>query len=547
MASPIYTLSHTGLLRSLYRNLLRGLFKTEKLPIELCPDIEIDRSIKSELEKAALDPTYYRGLLVSELRYHIKERARVRIRSSVGLYVSLSRAECLIESLKELQKDPLQPLLWHQVIKFLIQLRDDQFKQQKWKDFYLRNQRKIDEQRRKQLPIRVLRRLNSKTSETKRERQFKSLKANGKFKELKKALKVSDEDEGFVVRNYLKRLQLEGRIPNPYKLPYISESLTLQSVNLPDPRKLQPGSTKASVLKQAYDHDYIKAIIEPELEYLINQSFLHEITEEISIKGPKKARIRGTNAGAMTAYFLGPPHDDYHTMKAIALDIKKLTRLFKLKHVWNMKSTDKVAIAHEKSVGDGFAVKGSGGYSDDEVICTREFYQKLADAEADWEALMNEVRTSKHVGKLPSFEKKRQQLRNQWRQSLEIASESINLELKNVCDKYKLLGAIFARQKEVQNALNAQFEERAVRYSDLLQALKDDNVFMHSELVNFKHPVEQGYFEALEVDYARSSKSKRGISVVERLGMGKNLGDYLAFFKFRFFQIGRRYRERFRF
>lgn len=160
---------------------------------------------------------------------------------------------------------------------------------------------------------------------------------------------------------------------------------------------------------------------------------------------------------------------------------------------------------------------------------------------------MNEVRTSKHVGKLPSFEKKRQQLRNQWRQSLEIASESINLELKNVCDKYKLLGAIFARQKEVQNALNAQFEERAVRYSDLLQALKDDNVFMHSELVNFKHPVEQGYFEALEVDYARSSKSKRGISVVERLGMGKNLGDYLAFFKFRFFQIGRRYRERFRF
>lgn len=545
MASRILDPNHGALLRSLYRDLLRGLFKTERLPIKLTPSV--DPSIQLELEKAVLDPTLYQELLISELRYYIKDRFRTKIRSSVGLYINLGRGDGLVEQFRNLQADPLQPELWHQVIKSLVQLRDDLFKQQKWKDFYLRNQKKVDEQRRKLLPVRVLRRLNSQGSERRTRQLFLSLKANEKYKAYKRALKESKDDAGFVLRNYLKKLQLEGRIPNPYKLPYVSETMTLESLNLPDPSKLQPGSTRASVIEQAYDKDYIKAVIEPEVEYLINKSFLDEIDEQISIKGPKKARIKGTSAGVMTAHFLGPPYDDHQTMKTIALDIKKLTRLFKLRHVWNMSSADKVAQAHEKKVGDGFAVKGSGGFSDDEVIYTREYYQKLADAEADWEALTEEIRDSTSLGKIPPLDKKRQLLRSQWSQPLDIATDFINQELRKVCAKYKLLEKIYDRQKEVQAALNTEFEERAQRYSKLLKVLNEDDVLMHSEIVNFSNPVNSGYDSALEDDFARSEKSKRGILEIERLGMGMKLGDYLAKFKFRFYQMGRFYRERFKF
>ncbi|KAF3993120.1 hypothetical protein FT663_00944 [Candidozyma haemuli var. vulneris] len=546
MVTRISARNHEESIRALYRGLIRGLYKTQKLPIIVDTSIETDPNLLRELQKVSVNPSLYGEFLASELKYYIKEKAASPTPSSVGLYTRLSKGESLCEIFQAIQQNPSQPQHWHSAIQQLIQFRDDSFRRQKWKAFYYKNRKQIDEERRKpQRNKRQGREPGMPTPENTR-RAFKSLKSNERLKRYKKAMKESEEDANFVVRNYLKKLQLEGRIPNPYKLPYVSDTLTLQSVNLPDPKALIPGSTKTFVMEQAYDKEYIDAIIKPEVEYLINTSFMKDIDEQINVKGPQKSVINFTNAGVSAAYYLGP-HSTKSKMKGIALTIKRSTRLSKVRHVWNMKSTDKVAIAHEKRVGNGYAVQGSKGYSGEEIMFTREYYEELMKAEADWEALMDDIRNHDNIGKMPPLHERKEQYRKVWRKSLDIASEYIDKTLKEMSSAHQLSDRIFRQQAALQKALDEKYEKRAKRYSQLLDVLKEQDVFMHSEIINFKDPVSRGFDVNLEEDSFKNEKNRGGVPEVERLNMGKKLGDYLAMFNFRFYQMGRRFRERFKF
>lgn len=545
MAYRINAKRHQACVRSLYRSILRGLYKADKTKLVIDSNSEPTTHIAFELRKASLDPELYHRFLISELRYHVNERMRRTLRSSIATYLALEQGDQLVKSFGALQKDPSDASHWHLIIKILVALRDELFQIQKWKEAYFKNREAIDEQRVKDIPVKMARSLgHMKSTPNKVEPEFDSLQAHQRLKEYKKAKSKSEEDSGFVVRNYLKKLQLEGRIPNPYKLPYVSETLTYQSANLPDPSVLLPGSTKTHVMEQAYDRDYIEAIIKPEVEYLINKSFLDEMDEQINEKGPPKVKIQATNAGVMTAFYIGAPFSDKKTMRNIAVDIKKLTRLFKIQHVWNLKASNKVAQAHERKVGNGFAVKGSGGFSEDEVMFTREYYQELADAEANWEALMDDMR---HQDLTKSVRKKETLFRQEWREPLDIASAEIDNKLNELCDRNKLLPEHFKRQRELQAALNEKFEKKAERYSNLVSQLQQDNVIMHSDIVNFRNPVEANYSAAFQHDSLAKPKNKKGIPEVERTHMGKKLGDYLAQFGFRSFQMGQKFRERFKF
>lgn len=548
MATRIPASRHEYLVKCLYKSLLRGLCKTKCLVPVIDINMETDEYLLPELKKASIDVNMYRDFLVSELRYYIDEKIRKRPRSSIDMYLSIMRGDHLSECLEKLPVDASKAEHWHEVIRHLVYLRDELFKKQKWKKFYSENQKQIDEQRSKDLPLKISRRLASvKNPHRKGQTPFRSLKANEQLKEYKKAMVESKEDAGFVVRNYLKRLQLEGRIPNPYKLPFVSKTLTLQSANLPNPNVLLPGSTKSFVIEQAYDAVYIEAVIKPEVEYLINQSIMNDTDFQMNEKGPQRAKIHSTNAGIMTVHFLGAQFSPHSVMKNIAMDIKKLTRLYKLRHVWNVKATNKTALAHEKKVDEGYAVKGSGGYSDDEVICTKEYYQNLADTEASWEALIDDLRDYDKFGKMRPVRRKASLYRQEWREALDISSAYIETELRSICTKYKLLEEIFSEQDRVQKALQERYEERSQRYARLVEMLEKDKVFMHSELINFRNPVTHGLDDYLEADSNKQPQNKQGLPQMERLGMGKTLGDYLRIFKFSNYRMGQRYRKRFKF
>lgn len=516
---------HGALIRSLYRTFLRKITKTKLLTPTVDSDIS-EGPLRTELSKATRNPSLYGRLLWSEIKYYVNEEVRLHsFVSRIGLYMKLLKAEQLVGHMQELIESPHKTDLWHSIIALLVEHRAKQLEKSQWLEKYLRNRDTIDTIRNRQRPGYIIRREASRRRKASVKPRFTSTKPNERYKEYKKQLKRSDRNGILNLVQYIKILQSRGHLPNPYKLPYVSDRFTRQS--LYNPASFLPGSGRKALLYDAYDMDYVKAVLGSELEHLINKNhFLDNYDHQFNEKGPWKVKVKTTNAGTMIARYIRLPFFQKE-MKDLALDIKKLTRLSKLRKVWIAKSA---ADVRERKVDQGYAVKGSKGYSDFEVMCTRDYYEKLADAEADWEQLMLYIESPS-----PSkfWDADSQQLHKSWSEALDITSDYFDDELVKLERKYADKKHLFRKRAVLQDLMTDHFVKRSQDYKKLTEALQKDGVFMHSELVNFNNPVTSGYDQALG-----QGKNDTGLPLHERLGMGKKLADYLEQYKFKKYRMG---------
>lgn len=544
--------THASLTRALYRELLRGLNNIKSVVPIIDADNE-NKMVQRELTRAQQNPELYGKFLSSEIRYYVDEefrRDRKRTNEK-SLHLTLVEGTQLIDALAEVHRDPHTNHGWTKVIELLVKHRDAEFTRQRWVSEYHKNRDAIDEVRNKGSHPLIKKQKESRAQlKTARDPKFSMLSSSGQHKAYKKALEDSKENADFVVRNYIKKLQLEGRIPNPYKLPYVSDSISKQAINMPDPSKLLPGSTKHSVMKEAYDMEYIDAIVKPEIEFLINQAhYLDPLRKRMNEKGPYKVKIRHTNAGAMTAHFIKLPYTREKEMKEIAMDIKELMRAIRKQFIWNLDPKTSGAKLSEKKIGDGFAVRGSGGFSPEEVMFPRYYHEKLAQDEAEWEykmeTLLNENQGPETEGKLAKL---RRALHASWRAPLEESTAAIDHEILLLYKKYKVdrQHPIFDDQAHFQREMNEFHEKKAHAYEELLQVLKEDNVFLHSDLVN-KDVVKVLYDDCMKNEEKKKEKHRHGVAELERKGMGKRLGDYLESHGFRSYKMGYRFAKRFGF
>lgn len=557
---------HQALLRSMYRRLLRGFRKLESAVPVLDTNSTADSpALHRELVKAAKNPQLYGEYLWSELKYRVDEEfrqdhAKINERS---LYDSILMAELLIGYQQQLAAPEAKQgakeskaATWHAVIELLVSLRQKEHERNQWRLAYSQNRREIDQKREKDTDALTAKRLASyRERSTGKAEIFSELPATRREKALRGAIAESHNNAAYVVRNYLKKLQLQGKIPNPYKLPHVPASMSMQMANLPKDDTLIPGSTKTVVVDAAYDPDYIEAIIKPEVEFKINQNHhLACIEEIVTEKGPYQVKIRHTNAGIMKANFIRLPYTRYDDMREIALDIKRLMRAIRKQFIWNLKSANAAGVP-EKKLGMGYSVRGSGGYSSAEIMYPREYYEELASQEADWEIRMFlEEHKSKHGADSVSSNLAREKAQklakdahSSWRQALNVSSRAIDEEIQLFYQKYKVgkNDPIWQQQALLQREMDDKFETTLANYADLLANLEADRVFMHSEIYR-NGVINTDYQKLLTEEEHKDAKKRHGLPEKERKGYGKKLGDYLEEMGFKGYQMGYKFAQRFR-
>lgn len=552
--------SHAALLRAMYRQLLRGLEVTRRLPVTVSSrSVSPTLALYRELVKAEKNPVLYGEFLTSELRYRIEEEFRtqhLRVNER-SLLMSLVTGEKLITLLDEVKKDPLNSTTWNAIVEILVEHRHSEMQRAQWKQSYLRSKPEIDRAREKDLDPLTAKRLRFARLRTlDQEEKFTSLSASQRRKALKAAIASSRDNGHTVVRNYLKKLQVNGRIPNPYKLAYVPASLTSQTPFMPKEETLIPGSTRHAVLDAAYDLEYVESILKPEVEFSINHHhYMADLERIVEQEGPYKVKIRSTNAGVMLANFIRLPFNRHQLMQEIALDVKKLVRAARKAFIWNLGPGQKLEKA-EKKLGEAYSVRGSKGFTVSEYMYPREYYEKLTNAEAEWELLMELERLKAKYGpdivvnpkfKL-GFNTLARSVFADWNEPLEEATKLVNDEVSQYYDKYKVDrdSPIWDDQMKFQLMMNDSFKNTVSRYTKLLAKLEKDRVFVHSELYR-PSLVTQNYKRTMAKEEKKTAKNKHGLPELERTGQGKTLGDYLEEYGFKAYKMGYKFAQRFRF
>lgn len=543
---------HTELLRATYRRLLRGITKiSRKIPQLEEINGPVSARLRRELTKAKTHPKQYVRFLVSEMKYRIDEEFRKEYKhvNERSLYALLGVTSQVIENCQNIIKGHNEQLSWRYLIEILVDHREKELERNQWKLSYEKNRSEINQKRDKvtdPLTVKRLQTIRSKTHSP--EVKFSQLSATKRLKAIKEAILQSKENSAFVVRNYLKKLQLQGKIPNPYKLPYVPESMTQNMTNMPKETTLLPGSTKTHVINAAYDTEYIEAIIKPEVEWKINENdHLAKIKEIVEEKGPFSVKIRHTNAGIMKVNFLRLPFTRYTEMREIALDIKKLMRAIRKQFIWNLKPS-KTNVPPEKKHGEGYSVRSSQGFSSAEIMYPRKYHENLVFWEADWEIQMEKAKMEEQ-GKFEEFvasgdyQKFVKATFADWNRPILESSRLIDEEIQSFYEKYKISkdDPIWQDQKNMQMEMNEKFQDTLSRYTELLQKLEEDRVFMHSEIYRNK-TVKRSLEDQMVSEENKNVKARVG--VLEFTGGGKKLGDYLEEYGFKGYKLGYKFQRR---
>ena len=523
-------------LRSMFREIIRGLRKIRnKLPILQKAD-NSSTEFKKEVEKAAIDRIQYRDYLLSEIRHTLIQKFSSKPKNikDHAWHTRLWHGHNLAQTLNEIHSHPTQPRAWSNLVKIVLEERQSQFQKNKWTLDYRAHKKEIDESHMKEMTPLQAKQLLSRQAKKPEKASFKT------DKDYRKALKESEENAQWVVRNYLKRLQLSGKIPNPYKLPYVSENMHEKALELPKLHNVLPGSTKAAVMETAYNMTYIECILKPEIEYLLNKRhYLDKYQEIVNTKGPTKVQVRKTLAGIMQAHFIRSPLKDEKRLEELAIDVKRLTRAIRKQFVWNLGLSQSEHLT-ERKIGEGYAVRGSRGYSMDEVMHTRAYLENLVSQEAEWEYSMKIEELKAKYGPnalqdnriTSQLDKLRQQMKQGWFEPLDIASKDIDDEVELFFVKYKIADTspIWERRDALQTRMDERYEKTSQKLGKLIKLLERDQVHAHSDLF---HP-----------STSKGSATVREMPERGRIGTGKSLGDYLEEVGLNGYKMGYKFRKK---
>lgn len=512
---------HKLLTRALYRLLIRELAKLKHL-VPIINTSNSDAPLRRELNKASLNPQAYGEFLRSELEYSVRQKFRTKLsKVDSSLYLSLVHGKDLIQKLRDVSSNATSATSWLALIDSLVTIRAQELQRCKQRTEYLANRAEIDSARLKYANPLLVKRAENAMLKSRKSREHKT---EGIVKSTKKAMAESADHAAYLTRHYVKVLQKQGKLPNPYKLPYMSSQILKQGSLLPDSEKLIPGSTRLSVMEAAYDMRHIESITMPEVEHLLNELHMTALIERINESGPYKVKIRHTEAGPMSAHFLRLPYGQGEKLKRLAIDIKRLMRAIRKQFIWNLDGKSAVS---EPRYGDGYAVRGSGGYSVNEIMYPRQYYERLCLDEAEWECRISVINNP-----AISAEDVYSVAADSWLEPLQVASAAIDEEVHSYHRKYRLTpeSEIFKEQAIQQQRQDEYFRHQVHEFQSLLLELSDDNVFLHSDLYNSRR-VEDNVV-------LKFTKSKLAIPCRDRVGLGMRLGDYMAKHGFRRFEIG---------
>lgn len=357
------------------------------------------------------------------------------------------------------------------------------------------------------------------------------IKHTGSFTKSKKLpvieqkLEKAEDFSSHLLRRYLKEKQRRGEIPIPQLLPDVKNTIT----SIPYKGKYTtPHTNKRKLMEAAYDMEYIHSIILPSLEYDINKYHYLDKLRLIVEKGPYQVKIKTTSAGPISMNYINLPYNRRSKMKNLALDIKKLITTTRIKNVWDSKDE----VKEEKMSQDGsYSIKGITMYP-------RSYYEKFALAEAAWDSHFTD--------------KPLRTLQKEWVEHLNITSKELSSEIKALHNqKRTVLEDLKNESEQLQLQMDKHYDKQVEKYQELVNILKEKNVFKHGELVNG---------EKNTLTFNQQLGRYNQVGTRERVGLNMNLSDYLRnatkptqrkskskTLRTDNFQIGYRFYDRFKF
>ncbi|ODV81820.1 uncharacterized protein CANTADRAFT_43554 [Suhomyces tanzawaensis NRRL Y-17324] len=513
-------LSHKLAVRALFRSLLRRV-KGANITIS---------ATNPDHAKYSLDPQLYISYLKSEWKYNL------RMEFSSMHKTEKSFAKSFLRGVEIDQRIATSESRGDALVEVMLEYRKTKFQEQKWRANYLERKQDIQKQDDKAAKELQLRKQESKLKKPIDPKQiFHRLEAPQKHRVVLSELKASKEFSEHLLRRYLKLKQQSLQLPNPAMLP-----------NTPDIKEIPeykskyalPGSTRHDLIKAGYDTEYIDAIVKPSLEYDINKyHYLNNLQHIVNNKGPYPVKIATTSAGPIPMPYIKVPFARPQQMKQIALDTKKLWTVIRIRNVW---VSEPGTIKDEKMFSDGrYSIPGSRGFGPEQFMYPRSYYQKLAESEALWEYVLD-----RETGGSRSFSS----YVSDWTEHLDINTKVLEAKVDAYFSKYSQLrtrnSSLQKERDALQLQMNEHYDQLVATYDSLINELNTQGIFKHSEIVN-PAKVTQTYPQILDTTpHARVSE---GIPELERIGMGKKLGDYLREAGVKSFSWGEKFYKRFKF
>lgn len=319
------------------------------------------------------------------------------------------------------------------------------------------------------------------------------------------------------LRIVINRLQCDGKLPNPHLLPYTPETL-LADGDAYDSRHVIRG-TKPEVIDQAYDREYLETIIMPSLEFEMNDMILNKLNYVVNEKGPPHAVVSEVSSGRSKTPYIRTPLAHQVGRKHLAWLIKEQILRHRLKLIWGASPGP---LTSENLQKDGsFPVKGSGGFSDEEYIKPKYFYQSLGEQEEMYELFLEcEKQYNNEMDTTTRYTESKLQLdlaQFDWTSILNEVTHILNADCSKITKESNM--DMRALHDKVQKECYKVYDDYANRYKNILNDVKQLAIFKHCELVTPKvEPTSQE--ESLVQPFTK-------FSLEDRVGRGVTLGDVL--------------------
>lgn len=533
---------------SLYRNLLRLLRRVERVPVVL-KDTLSSLELHAEYCKWKAEPQLFGKNLLVELRYSIHEAFNEPQLHAANLFQHFRRGYQLLEALQDVSNNPSETDLWERLVQQAVDKRTENLNASLQDQSLGQHKSEIEVNRLKNLePLAAKRRVSWANKFGEQIPRYDSLTNSEKRDFCKQSLVALRNNAALVTRSYLKKSQIRGEIPNPYKLPYVPQHVRHQAVALPDSLVLIPHSTKHNIMKAAYDLDYVASILRPEIEHKLNEKqVLAKARAIVEEKGPYKVQIRASTAGVMPTSFLRLPYHEKTYLKEMAMDIKKLMRAVRKRFVWNFQPASSLSVS-EPQIGDGYAVRGSKGHLIDEIMYTRCYYENLVIKEAEWEHLMLLTEFEKENGPVSpkslaasQFARLKDELLKQWMEPLDVTTSELDIEIQAFYQKYNISKSspIWDRRRELQSEMNQKYERETRMLEELYSLFETGSVFLHSDLYHRKALHEDHGFRKIKPKLADTN-----LGGPANPAAGQTLGEHLEQKGFHGYRTGYKYAKR---
>ncbi|CUM64302.1 uncharacterized protein PRCAT00001902001 [Priceomyces carsonii] len=547
-------ITHRKAVTSTYRSLIRSLKKLEKLPPSALELIDINGI--TEEQSICFYPHKHVKKIYSELNYAIREGFLLSETSSLKNPNIFTEKFLIAIELEQLLAQVLMNKRdsWSILLKLLDAYRDQLFVNQQWRLQYLRNKQEIDINRNKELPVLMKQTISPSIAlNPPKDIKFKLRQRLWNFKLGKLQLRTSYENSEKVLRRYIKPRQQRLELPNPFLLPYVKEYYAANETDIKS-KLFIPGSTKRTLIKDAYDPEYVESIIKPSIEYDINiYHHFNDLKNIVNVKGPYRVQINLTEAGPMSIPFIRMPYPRLEPLKKVALDIKHLMKLSRIVTVWELSLGDQ-SLSEPKFDDGSYSVRGSKGWGEHEKVWPKYYYETLAEGEGIWESFVELAKNNKpNTSSVSSLDIDRSIQKHilSWKKDLNLATKELRSQLDRYFQHYKSLkeknSPIFLQQSSLQKSMNSHYDHQIGKYETLLKKLKQNNIFKHSDLLNLKELCLKSYPEYHQYDMSRNRKNQKGIPLLERTGMNKRLGDLLDDVGFHSYRNGESFDKKFKF